>query len=202
MQIGDTTCESISKTAQSSASCSDLRASAASGYLCTFPRWVPISEEAQTSSSWRFDAYAGGKRGLACYLARTWIRTLKLRPHSGSETATLGFNLQVALCQNDLPLCARKVCRDRVTVICLRIERDSPYQDSPPLERGVENGKTIRWHCASGVLSSSRFLTRNAGTARAYSLFTSKPYSRSTARQYACLVSEQENAAYRQSGEP
>src|SRR5258708_1548613 len=93
MQIGDTTCESISKTAQSSASCSDLRASAASGYLCTFPRWVPISEEAQTSSSWRFDAYAGGKRGLACYLARTWIRTLKLRPHSGSETATLGFNL-------------------------------------------------------------------------------------------------------------
>src|SRR5258708_23284872 len=94
MQIGDTTCESISKTAQSSASCSDLRASAASGYLCTFPRWVPISEEAQTSSSWRFDAYAGGKRGLACYLARTWIRTLKLRPHSGSETATLGFNLQ------------------------------------------------------------------------------------------------------------
>src|SRR5260370_12506349 len=95
MQIGDTTCESISKTAQSSASCSDLRASAASGYLCTFPRWVPISEEAQTSSSWRFDAYAGGKRGLACYLARTWIRTLKLRPHSGSETATLGFNLHV-----------------------------------------------------------------------------------------------------------
>src|SRR5260370_4071950 len=95
MQIGDTTCESISKTAQSSASCSDLRASAASGYLCTFPRWVPISEEAQTSSSWRFDAYAGGKRGLACYLARTWIRTLKLRPHSGSETATLGFNLQL-----------------------------------------------------------------------------------------------------------
>src|SRR6266851_8416921 len=93
MQIGDTTCESISKTAQSSASYSDLRASAASGYLCTFPRWVPISEEAQTSSSWRFDAYAGGKRGLACYLARTWIRTLKLRPHSGSETATLGFNL-------------------------------------------------------------------------------------------------------------
>src|SRR5713101_43643 len=99
MQIGDTTCESISKTAQSSASCSDLRASAASGYLCTFPRWVPISEEAQTSSSWRFDAYAGGKRGLACYLARTWIRTLKLRPHSGSETATLGFNLHV-----DFPL--------------------------------------------------------------------------------------------------
>src|SRR5258708_8907879 len=95
MEIGDTTCESISKTAQSSASCSDLRASAASGYLCTFPRWVPIAEEAHTSSSWRFDAYAGGKRGLACYLARTWIRTLKLRPHSGSETATLGFNLQL-----------------------------------------------------------------------------------------------------------
>src|SRR6266699_3327166 len=83
MQIGDTACESISKTAQSSTSCSDLRTSAASSYLSTFPKYVPISEEAQTSSSWWFNAYAGGKGGLACYLARTWIRTLSMAQHSG-----------------------------------------------------------------------------------------------------------------------
>src|SRR5712691_1986104 len=83
MQIGDTACERLSKTAQSSTSCSDVRTSAASSSLCTFPKYVPISEEAQTSSSWWFNAYAGGKGGLACYLARTWIRTLSMAPYSG-----------------------------------------------------------------------------------------------------------------------
>src|SRR5712691_9426957 len=83
MQIGDTACERLSKTAQSSTSCSDVRTSAASSSLCTFPKYVPISEEAQTASSWWFNAYAGGKGGLACYLARTWIRTLSMAPYSG-----------------------------------------------------------------------------------------------------------------------